>query len=178
MILTEKQKIDQLNKEVPRLYAEMIKAGYTANEIYLSLPQFILETGYFTNTGYRVNNPAGLTYSVNQKDSTKGPARPPSEGGFYSAFTSLQPALKLHLNTIRKIKKPGNKLPVPATATNFTEFAKLLFANGYYTGTPANATPAVKMANYANGLISINKRLQQVDLKKKNLIQRLYQLFF
>jgi hypothetical protein len=178
MILTEKQKIDQLQKEVPKLMSEMAKAGYTANEMYLSLPQFVFETGYFTNTGYRVNNPAGLTYSVNQKDSTQGPPRPPKEGGFYSAFSSLQPALKLHLNTIRKIKKAGNKLPVPATATNFTDYAKLLYANGYYTGTPANATPAQKIANYANGLISIDKRIQKIDLKKKNLIQRLYQLFF
>jgi hypothetical protein len=75
--------------------------------------------------------------------------------------------MKLHLSTIRKIKKKGNTMPVPATAKNFTEYAKLLYANGYYTGTPANATVAQKIANYANGLISINKRLQSVDLKKK-----------
>jgi len=178
MILSESQKINQLKREVPRLISEMQKAGYTEQEIYLSLPQFVFETGYFTNTGYKYNNPAGLTYSVNQKDSTQGPPRPPSEGGYYSAFSSLQPALKLHLNTIRKIKKRGNTLPVPATAKNFTEYAKLLYANGYYTGTPANATPAQKVANYANGLISIEKRIIAAGLKKKNLIQKLFQLFF
>lgn len=167
MALTEAQKIAQLKKEIPRLLEAMAKAGYTANEAYLSLPQFVFETGYFTNTGYKVNNPAGITYTVRQTDSTQGPPRPPSEGGFYSAFTSLVPAMKLHLNTIRKIKKKGNTLPVPATAKSLTEYSKLLFANGYYTGTPANATDQQKIANYANGLISINKRIQSLDLKKK-----------
>jgi hypothetical protein len=166
-MLSEEQKILLLKREAPRLISEMIKAGYTDNEIYLSLPQFVFETGYFTNTGYKYNNPAGLTYSVNQKDSTQGPPRPPSEGGFYSAFTSLQPALKLHLNTIRKIKKRGNTLPVPATAKTFTEFARLLYANGYYTGTPANATPLQKVNNYAKGLIDINKRIEKAGIKKK-----------
>jgi hypothetical protein len=177
-MLSEKQLIDQLKKEVPRLINEMVKAGYTENEIDLSLPQFVFETGYFTNTGYKYNNPAGLTYTPNQKDSTQGPARPAREGGFYSAFSSLQPALKLHLNTIRKIKKRGNTFPVPAKATSLTEYAKLLYANGYYTGTPANATPQQKIDNYANGLISIEKRIIKAGLKKKNLIQKLLQLFF
>lgn len=176
--LTEKQKIDQLKKEVPRLIQAMEKAGYTQNEAALSLPQFILETNYFTNTGYQVNNPAGLTYNNKQKDSVQGPPRPKSEGGYYSSFPTLQPAMRLHINTIRNIKKRGNTLPVPATAQNFAEYAKLLFANGYYTGTPANASEAVKIANYANGLISVNKRLQSIDFKKKNLITQLYQLFF
>lgn len=167
MQLTEAQKIAQLKKEVPRILEAMAKAGYTANEAYLSLPQFVFETGYFTNTSYKYNNPAGLTYNVRQIDSRQGPARPPSEGGYYSAFTSLVPAMKLHLNTIRKIKKKGNTLPVPASAKSYTEFAKLLYANGYYTGTPADAPAEKKIQNYANGLMSINKRIQSLDLKKK-----------
>jgi hypothetical protein len=168
-VLTEAQRIANLKKEIPKLIEAMEKVGYTPNEIALSLPQFILETGYFTNFSYKYNNPAGLTYNSRQTDSVQGPPRPKSEGGFYSAFATLQPAMKLHLNTIRNIKKRGNTLPVPATATTFIDYAKLLYANGYYTGTPANATSAQKILNYANGLRDANKRLQIADIKKKVL---------
>ena len=175
MALTEQQKISQLQKEVPRLIQAMAAAGYSQNLQSLSLPQFVLETDYFTNTGYKYNNPAGITYSTNQTDSTPGPKRPQKEGGYYSAYTSLQPALKKHLNIVTTIKKKGNTQPIPASAISLTQFARLLFANGYYVG--EGKTEADKINNYANGLIGIQKRID-IAFKKKSLISKLYQLFF
>lgn len=166
------KQIAALKKEVPKWVETMREIGYTNEQIRLSIPQIILETGYFLSKAYQDDlNPAGIKYKPNNPapDSTKGSIS--SEGDNYAKFTNLKPAAIEHLRIIKMLRK-SNPLGVPANAKTFADFANRLYYNGYYEGYPTNAAPAVKIANYANGLISANKRILQyvpdyLQIKKK-----------
>jgi hypothetical protein len=165
--------IAALKKEVPKWVDAMREVGYTDEQIRLSLPQIILETGYFLSKVYKENlNPAGIKYKPSNPapDSTRGGIS--SEGDNYAKFTNLKPAAREHLRIIKMLRK-NNPLGVPANAKTFANFAERLYYNGYYGGYPTNAVPAVKIANYANGMIQANKYILQyipdyLEAKKKN----------
>lgn len=166
------KQIAALKKEVPKWVETMREVGYTNEQIRLSIPQIILETGYFLSKAYQNDlNPAGIKYKPNNPapDSTKGGIS--SEGDNYAKFTNLKPAAIEHLRIIKMLRK-SNPLGVPANAKTFADFANRLYYNGYYEGYPTNAAPAVKIANYANGMIQANKYILEyipgyLDAKKK-----------
>jgi hypothetical protein len=67
--------------------------------------------------------------------------------------------------------RKGNVVGVPANSKTFADYANRLYANGYFGGYPKNATDAVKIQNYTNGMIQANKYILQYIpdyLKKKN----------
>jgi hypothetical protein len=164
--------INALKKEIPIWVNSMRAAGYTEQQIKLSLPQTALETGYFLSKVYKENlNPAGIKYKPNNPapDSTKGGVS--ERGDNYAKFNSRAAAAKEHLRIISMLRK-NNVLGIPANAKNFFDFANRLFANGYYEGYPKNATDSQKIINYTNGMVQANKYILEhipdyLDQKKK-----------
>ncbi len=171
MGLSTKQ-IEAVKKEIPKWVDAMRSVGYTDLQIRLSLPQTALETGYFVSKVYTENlNPAGIKYKPNNPapDSTKGGIS--SEGDNYAKFTSRKPAATEHLRIIKMLFK-DNPLGAPANAKTFKNYAERLYYNHYYGGYPKDAAPAVKIANYANGMIQADKYINQyvpdyLEAKKK-----------
>lgn len=160
MGLSVKQ-IAAVKKEIPLWVEAMRQAGYSDNQIYFSLPQTMLETGYFLAKTYlENNNPGGIKFKPKNPapDSVQGGIS--SEGDYYAKFLSKKAAAVEHLRIIKLLRKT-NPFGAPVNAKDFTDFATRLYYNGYYGGYPKNALPAVKIKNYANGMIQGQKYILQ-----------------
>lgn len=86
----------------------------------------MLETGYLTNTGSRVdNNLSGITWDSRYfPASMKGSARPKTEGGYYVKFDTLEQWAKVYVQYL-------TKKAAPIQAATIEDFVSRLKRNGY-----------------------------------------------
>jgi flagellum-specific peptidoglycan hydrolase FlgJ len=166
MPITIEQKKTASIFNVPLWYNLLKKEGVNENILPYLLAQLALESNYFTSNVYKLNNnPAGITWNNNylkRFGTSKGSARPASEGGVYVKFDTLETAAKDYLRIVNKTSKLGK----PIEADTLENFVDRLKANGYFTD---------DKQKYKTGLISINKRLSSwndyaaLSKKKSNL---------
>jgi len=165
MALTTAQ-IILLKREIPEWIDTLYSNGFSTKQISFTLPQLLLESGYFTSKSYLQDiNPLGIKYKPTAPsiDTTQG--RKSTEGDYYARFGSRN-SLAKEYKRILSLKRAGNKIGKPIDAVDLRDFSKRLRANGYF---------GIPELEYFNGLVGANKNIAIAvpdyldQLKKKNI---------
>lgn len=169
MPLTSSQ-IVTLKREIPAWIDTLYSNGFSTKQISFTIPQMLLESGYFTSNSYRQDlNPLGIKYKPANPspDTTQG--RKSSEfntdGSFYARFGSRD-SLAKEYKRILSLKRTANKLGKPIDAVDLRDFSKRLKANGYHQ---------IPESEYYRSLVGANKNISLAvpdyldQLKKKNI---------
>lgn len=165
MALTSSQ-IVILKREIPAWIDTLYSNGFSTKQISFTLPQLLLESGYFTSPSYLQDiNPLGIKYrpANPSPDTTKG--RKSTEGDFYARFGSRD-SLAKEYKRILNLQRSGNKIGKPLDAVDLRDFSKRLKANGYHQ---------IAEPEYYKGLVGANKNIAIAvpdyldQLKKKNI---------
>lgn len=110
----------------------LLSAGMSISFLPLALSQIAFETGGFKSRILSVdNNLSGIKY-VKQAGATQGSLSP--EGNYYAHFGTYNAWAKDYIRIISRGSNP------PIKATDTTDLAIRLKANGYYTDTVNNYT--------------------------------------
>jgi flagellum-specific peptidoglycan hydrolase FlgJ len=167
-LTTDQKRLNSI-KNVP-MWVNILKTNNVPDRVIpLIISQIIFETGWFNSTAYKKdNNPAGVTWNENYKSRTGtsiGSKRPAREGGNYVKFVDYNTAAKDIIRILSK-KASTNNIGKPIEAVDALDFARRLKDNNYYTS---------KLIDYANGIKSINNRIEDWTnltalLKKKSNI--------
>jgi hypothetical protein len=170
MALTSSQ-IVILKREIPAWIDTLYSNGFSTKQISFTLPQLLLESGYFSSPSYKEDlNPLGIKYrpTAPSPDTTKG--RKSTEGDYYARFGSRDSVAKEY-KRILSLQRSGNKIGKPIDALDLVDFSKRIKANGYHQ---------ISEADYLKGLISANKNISIAvpdyldQLKKKNIASYLF----
>lgn len=165
MALTTAQ-IILLKREIPEWIDTLYNNGFSTKQISFTLPQLLLESGYFTSKSYKQDlNPVGIKYKPANPspDTTQG--RKSTEGDFYARFGSKD-SLAKEYKRILNLKRSANKLGKPIDAVDLSNFSKRLKANGYHQ---------IPESEYYRSLVGANKNISLAvpdyldQLKKKNI---------
>ena len=169
MALTSSQ-IAILKREIPAWIDTLYSNGFSTKQISFTIPQMLLESGYFTSNSYRQDlNPLGIKYKPANPslDTTQG--RKSSEfntdGSYYARFGSRD-SLAKEYKRILSLKRTANKLGKPIDAVDLRDFSKRLKANGYHQ---------IPESEYYRSLVGANKNIALAvpdyldQLKKKNI---------
>jgi hypothetical protein len=163
-----------LKREIPVWIDTLYSNGFSAKQISFTLPQLLVESGYFTSPSYLQDiNPLGIKYkpTAPSVDTTQG--RKSTEGDYYARFKSKD-SLAKEYKRILNLQRTDNKIGKPIDATSLEDFNNRLYANGYYAKDLEHKT------NYLKGLISANKNISIAipdyldQLKKKNIASFLF----
>jgi hypothetical protein len=174
MALTTSQ-IAILKREIPVWIDTLYSNGFSTKQISFTIPQMLLESGYFTSNSYRQDlNPLGIKFrpANPSPDTTQG--RKSSEfntdGSYYARFGSKD-SLAKEYKRILSLKRVANKLGKPIDAVDLRDFSKRLKANGYHQ---------IAEPEYYRSLVGANKNISiavpnYLDmLKKKNIASYLF----
>ena len=170
MALTTSQ-IITLKREIPAWIDTLYSNGFSTKQISFTLPQLLLESGYFSSPSYIQDlNPLGIKYrpATPSPDTTQG--RKSTEGDYYARFGSRD-SLAKEYKRILSLQRSGNKIGKPIDAVDLRDFSKRLYANGYH---------GAKELDYFNGLVGANKNISLAvpdyldQLKKKNIASYLF----
>ena len=165
MALTSSQ-IAIIKREIPAWIDTLYSNGFSTKQISFTLPQLLLESGYFTSPSYLQDiNPLGIKYrpANPSPDTTKG--RKSTEGDYYARFGSRD-SLAKEYKRILNLQRIGNKIGKPIDAVDLRDFSKRLKANGYH---------GISEPEYYKGLVGANKNIAIAvpdyldQLKKKNI---------
>jgi hypothetical protein len=174
MPLTSSQ-IAILKREIPVWIDTLYSNGFSTKQISFTIPQMLLESGYFTSNSYRQDlNPLGIKFrpANPSPDTTQG--RKSSEfntyGSYYARFGSRD-SLAKEYRRILSLKRTANKLGKPIDAVDLRDFSKRLKANGYHQ---------IAEPEYYRSLVGANRNISiavpnYLDLlKKKNIASYLF----
>ena len=174
MALTTSQ-IAILKREIPVWIDTLYSNGFSTKQISFTIPQMLLESGYFTSNSYKQDlNPLGIKFrpANPSPDTTQG--RKSSEfntdGSYYARFGSRD-SLAKEYRRILSLKKTANKLGKPIDAVDLRDFSKRLKANGYHQ---------IAEPEYYRSLVGANKNISIAvpdyldQLKKKNIVSYLF----
>jgi hypothetical protein len=165
MALTTSQLI-ALKREIPAWIDTLYSNGFSTKQISFTLPQLLVESGYFTSPSYQQDlNPLGIKYkpTAPSPDTTQG--RKSTEGDYYARFGTRDSVAKEY-KRILSLKRAGNNIGKPIDAVDLRDFSKRLNANGYH---------GIKEQDYFNLLVGANKNIALAvpdyldQLKKKNI---------
>jgi flagellum-specific peptidoglycan hydrolase FlgJ len=165
-LTTDQKRLNSI-KNVPIWVNILQSDGVPDRVIPLIISQIIFETGWFNSTAYKKdNNPGGVTWNNNylsRPGTSVGSKRPAREGGNYVKFVDYNTAAKDIIRILSK-KATTNNIGKPIEAVDALDFARRLKDNNYYTS---------KLIDYANGIKSINNRIEDWTnltalLKKKS----------
>jgi hypothetical protein len=174
MPLTSSQ-IAILKREIPVWIDTLYSNGFSTKQISFTIPQMLLESGYFTSNSYRQDlNPLGIKFrpANPSPDTTQG--RKSSEfntdGSYYARFGSRD-SLAKEYKRILSLKRVANKLGKPIDAVDLRDFSKRLKANKYHQ---------IAEPEYYRSLVGANKNISIAVqnylelLKKKNIASYLF----
>jgi hypothetical protein len=174
MPLTSSQ-IAILKREIPVWIDTLYSNGFSTKQISFTIPQMLLESGYFTSNSYRQDlNPLGIKFrpANPSPDTTQG--RKSSEfntdGSYYARFGSRD-SLAKEYRRILSLKRTANKLGKPIDAVDLRDFSKRLKANGYHQ---------IAEPEYYRSLVGANRNISIAVpnylelLKKKNRASYLF----
>jgi hypothetical protein len=170
MALTSSQ-IVILKREIPAWIDTLYSNGFSTKQISFTLPQLLLESGYFSSPSYKQDlNPLGIKYrpATPSPDTTQG--RKSTEGDYYARFGSRD-SLAKEYKRILSLQRTGNKIGRPIDAVDLKDFSQRLKANGYH---------GISEKEYFNGLVGANKNISIAvpdyldQLKKKNIASYLF----
>lgn len=165
MPLTSSQ-IVILKREIPAWIDTLYSNGFSTKQISFTLPQLLVESGYFSSPSYQQDlNPLGIKYRPQSPspDTTQG--RKSTEGDFYARFKTRD-SLAKEYKRILNLKRSANKIGKPIDAADLRDFSQRLFANGYH---------GIKELDYYKLLVGANKNIAIAvpdyldQLKKKNI---------
>ena len=174
MALTTSQ-IAILKREIPVWIDTLYSNGFSTKQISFTIPQMLLESGYFTSNSYRQDlNPLGIKFrpANPSPDTTQG--RKSSEfntdRSYYARFGSRD-SLAKEYRRILSLKRTANKLGKPIDAVDLRDFSKRLKANGYHQ---------IAEPEYYRSLVGANRNISIAVpnylelLKKKNIASYLF----
>jgi hypothetical protein len=133
------------------IFNALAKSGLPLQTIKYCISQIMLETGNLDPKVSKVSllngNYSGITWSGSDAQratgATKGSPRPKDEGSNYAKYPNVASWAKDYIRILNRKSKP-------IAATNISEFASRLAANGYYDTDPVKRPNAIK--NYTNSL--------------------------
>lgn len=133
------------------IFNSLAKAGLPLQTIKFCISQIMLETGNLDPKVSKVSllntNYSGITWTGSEAQratgATKGSPRPKDEGYNYAKYPNVASWAKDYIRILNRKTKP-------IAATNLSEFASRLAANGYYDTDPVKRPNAIK--NYTNSL--------------------------
>lgn len=170
MALTTSQ-IIAIKREIPAWIDTLYSNGFSTKQISFTLPQLLVESGYFTSPSYQQDlNPLGIKFKPTAPSSDTTQGRKSTEGDYYARFKTRDSVAKEY-KRILNLQRSGNKIGKPIDAVDLRDFSKRLKANGYH---------GISELDYFNNLVGANKNIAIAvpdyldQLKKKNIASYLF----
>jgi hypothetical protein len=112
--------------------AEYARQPFSHSMVNYNIVQDYMESGGYTNTGTKLNNPGNMIFA-NQTGASKGPEMPNNKGYFWANFANI-PAY-VHAKFVLLNKQPG----MPIQATTGADFVHRLAINHYFGNEPESS---------------------------------------
>jgi hypothetical protein len=128
------------------LHTAFTNAGFTDTQLRNALVQDYMESGAFTNSGWKQNNPGNIMYTKNDQWATKGTYDGPNKT-YFAAYKNLDDYAQAKKRVLSL--DPGR--PIDATGTEYADFAHRLKLNNYY-GDESEASYLAKLNGAAQRL--------------------------